>query len=76
MTEILTHVEAQNRQEKSEANAVTTIKVGVATWGLDLLPHSLQSTVSSAPNKALSAVKNIQSTASAKLPGKIGSLKL
>ena len=28
MSEILTHVEAQNRLEKSEATAVTTLKVG------------------------------------------------
>ena len=27
MSEILTHVEAQNKQEKAEANTVTTIKV-------------------------------------------------
>ncbi|CAI8034365.1 AP-3 complex subunit sigma-1 [Geodia barretti] len=55
MSEILTHIDSQTKQEKSEANAVSTIK----------------STVSSAPNKALSAVKNIQSSATAKLPGKI-----
>ena len=106
MSEILTHVEAQNRLEKSEATAVTTLKVEAyihmcSGWGytdyVHIVPQSCispcncsaiivvcvscytlsltQSTVSSAPNKALSAVKNIQSTASSKLPGKISSLK-
>ena len=36
MSEILTHVEAQNRLEKSEATAVTTLKVGLL-GGLGIL---------------------------------------
>ena len=72
MSEILTHVEAQGRQEKSEANAVTTIKVCPDRLFQTPPPLSyIQSTVSSAPNKALSAVKNIQSSATAKLPSKM-----
>ena len=73
MSEILTHIESQTRQEKSEATAVTTIKV-LHSWLWQSVSLSLspwQSTVSSAPNKALSAVKNIQSSATAKLPGKM-----
>lgn len=81
MSEILTHVEAQNRLEKSEATAVTTLKVitVVGVWEYCITPStsaSPQNTVSSAPNKALSAVKNIQTQATSKLPAKISSLKL
>ena len=51
MAEIMTHVEGQDSKEKSETTATSTIK----------------STMSSAPNKALSAVKNLQNS-SMKLP--------
>ena len=37
MSEILTHVEAQNRLEKSEATAVTTLKVGAHMHSSNLL---------------------------------------
>ena len=41
-----------------------------------LLQHThTQNTVSSAPNKAISAVKNIQSSSNIKLPTKMPSLK-
>jgi AP-3 complex subunit sigma len=46
ISEIVTHVEAQNKLEKSENSPTMSIK----------------STVSSAPNRAISAVKNIQNT--------------
>lgn len=36
MSEILTHVEAQHRLEKSEATAVTTLKV-ILPWGLGVV---------------------------------------
>jgi len=57
MTEILTHIEAQTKLEKSESSATSTIR-----------QH-----VSSAPNKALSAVKNIQTASNIKLPTKLPS---
>ncbi|XP_064388544.1 AP-3 complex subunit sigma-1-like [Halichondria panicea] len=46
MSEILVHVDAQTKLEKSETSPTSAIK----------------STMSSAPNKALSAVKNIQNS--------------
>lgn len=59
MSEILGHVEAQKRLEKSEASPTAAIR----------------NTVSSAPNKAISAVKNIQTSSGIKLPNKLPSFK-